>query len=67
MGSATLDLTTLDLGKTSDVTLCLQDTSRSLAKLGEIMLTATLYPKSQEDKEQVFNLFLNCYIIFDFI
>lgn len=62
MGSASLDLTTLDLGKTTDLTLCLQDPSRSSAQLGEIVLSATLFPKSQEDKEQV----INCYTVFLF-
>jgi len=53
MGAATLDLTTLDLGRNNDLTLVLQDPARPDTYLGEIYITATLYPKSQEDKEQV--------------
>ncbi|KAK4885660.1 hypothetical protein RN001_001931 [Aquatica leii] len=54
MGSASLELTTLDLGKTSDLILPLQDPSSSSNQLGEIMISVTLFPKSQEDKEQYF-------------
>lgn len=53
MGAATLDLTLLDIGKATDLSLCLQDPSRPTSVLGEIILTVTLYPKTQEDKEQV--------------
>lgn len=53
MGAATLELTSLDVGKTTDITLCLQDPSKPCAQLGDITLTVTLYPKTQEDKEQV--------------
>lgn len=53
MGSAILELTSLELGRSLDITLPLQDSARTSAQLGEILLTATLYPKSQEDKEQV--------------
>lgn len=53
MGAATLDLTTLDLSRTIDISLALQDPTRLDISLGEIILTATLYPKTQEDKEQV--------------
>lgn len=53
MGSACLELTSLELGRAVDITLPLQDGGRTNAQLGEILLTATLYPKSQEDKEQV--------------
>ncbi|XP_074027374.1 multiple C2 domain and transmembrane region protein isoform X2 [Leptinotarsa decemlineata] len=54
MGSATLDLATLDLSRPTDLSLALQDSSRPDASLGEIFLAVTLYPKSQEDKEQYF-------------
>ncbi|ENN78073.1 hypothetical protein YQE_05227, partial [Dendroctonus ponderosae] len=54
MGSATLDLSTLDIGRNNDLTLALQDPSRPEICLGEIYITATLYPKTQEDKEQYF-------------
>ncbi|KAG5898682.1 hypothetical protein JTB14_030632 [Gonioctena quinquepunctata] len=53
MGSAILDLATLDLARPIDLSLALQDSSRPEAQLGEIFLAVTLYPKSQEDKEQV--------------
>ncbi|GLV39850.1 Multiple C2 domain and transmembrane region protein [Carabus blaptoides fortunei] len=54
MGSAYLDLATLDLGRTADISLCLQDPSRPTAQLGEIGLTVTLWPRTQEDKDQYF-------------
>lgn len=63
MGSATLDLTTLDLARSNELTFSLQDPSRPDACLGEIYISATLYPKSQEDKEQVSILFI--YLIYD--
>ncbi|KAG8256518.1 Multiple C2 and transmembrane domain-containing protein 2 [Homalodisca vitripennis] len=52
MGSAYLDLTKYDLGKPTDVVLTLRDVGKA-EYLGEIHLTATLWPKSQEDKEQL--------------
>lgn len=52
MGSAYLDLTKLELGKTSDVVLTLRDIGKS-EYLGEIVLSATLWPRTQEDKDQV--------------
>lgn len=53
MGSGTIDLTTLDLGRPMDISVVLQDVNKPSAQLGEILLTATLLPKTQEDKEQV--------------
>lgn len=53
MGAATLDLTTLDLSRPTDITLPLQDPARPETSLGEILLSVTLVPKTQEDKEQV--------------
>lgn len=53
MGAATLDLTTLDLSRPTDISLPLQDPARPDTSLGEILLSVTLMPKSQEDKEQV--------------
>lgn len=53
MGSATLELKALDLGRSNDINLALQDTNRPEVSLGQVFLTVTLYPKSQEDKEQV--------------
>lgn len=58
MGAGQLELTSLELGRSTDVTIPLQDPSRANAMLGEISLTVTLYPKSQEDKEQVINALL---------
>ncbi|KAJ0171904.1 hypothetical protein K1T71_012667 [Dendrolimus kikuchii] len=52
MGSCHLDLTALELGRTQDLVLCLRDPSKPNQDLGEIVLNVTLWPKSQEDKEQ---------------
>ncbi|XP_017779625.1 PREDICTED: multiple C2 and transmembrane domain-containing protein 1-like, partial [Nicrophorus vespilloides] len=52
MGSAQLDLSTLELSRSMDLTLMLQDPVRPTTSLGEIILTVTLQPKSQEDKDQ---------------
>lgn len=57
MGSGMIDLTTLDLGRPTDICVVLQDINKPSAQLGEIFLTATLLPKTQEDKEQVSNCF----------
>uniref|UniRef100_A0A8D8VPG9 Multiple C2 and transmembrane domain-containing protein 1 n=1 Tax=Cacopsylla melanoneura TaxID=428564 RepID=A0A8D8VPG9_9HEMI len=54
MGSASLDLTTLELGRCMDLVLSLEDPSKPEENLGEIYIAATLYPRSQEDKEQYF-------------
>ncbi|XP_060536438.1 multiple C2 and transmembrane domain-containing protein isoform X3 [Cylas formicarius] len=51
MGSAVLDLSTLDLSRPNDLALVLHDPTRPDANLGEIYLSATLYPKTQEEKE----------------
>ncbi|KAL4713730.1 hypothetical protein ACJJTC_004261 [Scirpophaga incertulas] len=53
MGSCHLDLTALELGRTQDLVLCLRDPSKLGQDLGEIVLNATLWPKTQEDKEQL--------------
>lgn len=53
MGSAILDLTQLELGRSSELTFMLQDPSRVSAQLGEIILNVTLWPRTQEDKDQV--------------
>lgn len=55
MGSAQLDLTTLELSRLTELTLQLEDQSRShgSTNLGEIKLNVTLWPRTQEDKEQV--------------
>lgn len=54
MGSATIDLTTFDLSRPTDLVLALQDPARPTAQLGELTLNVTLFPKTQEDKEQFF-------------
>lgn len=54
MGAAQLDLTQLDLGHSQDITLELKDPGRPKQHLGEIYLTATLWPKNQQEKEQVY-------------
>lgn len=64
MGSGTIDLTTLELGRPMDITVILQDVNKPTAQLGEILLTATLLPKSQEDKEQVRIHFLSIVVSF---
>lgn len=53
MGAAKLDLTTLDLGRMQELVLKLEDDSRPSIDLGELRLNATLWPRTQEDKEQV--------------
>ncbi|KAG6443491.1 hypothetical protein O3G_MSEX002846 [Manduca sexta] len=52
MGSCNLDLTALELGRTQDLVLCLRDPNKLNQDMGEIVLNVTLWPKSQEDKEQ---------------
>ncbi|XP_076248884.1 multiple C2 domain and transmembrane region protein isoform X4 [Calliopsis andreniformis] len=54
MGAAQLDLTQLDLGVSQDITLELKDPARPKQHLGEIYLTATLWPRNQQEKEQYF-------------
>jgi hypothetical protein len=53
MGSALLDLRQLDLGQSQDFTLELKDPIRPRQHLGEIYITATLWPRNQQEKEQV--------------
>lgn len=55
MGAAKLDLTTLDLGRMQELVLRLEDDSRTAIDLGELRLNVTLWPRTQEDKEQVSN------------
>lgn len=57
MGAALLDLTQLDLGHPQDITLELKDPVRPKQHLGEIYLTATLWPRNQQEKEQVLSSF----------
>lgn len=53
MGAAVLDLTQLELGQMQNITLPLVDPARPKQDLGEIIVSATLWPKNQQDKEQV--------------
>lgn len=68
MGSCHLDLTALELGRNQDLVLCLRDPSKPAQDMGEIVLNVTLWPKSQEDKEQVgvFFLFFSLSILYPF-
>ncbi|XP_016839970.1 multiple C2 and transmembrane domain-containing protein isoform X2 [Nasonia vitripennis] len=54
MGAALLDLTQLDLGHPQDFTLELKDPARPRQHLGEIFISATLWPRNQQEKEQYF-------------
>ena len=56
MGSAFLDLTQLDLGQLKDFCLELKDPNRPQQHLGEIFISVTLWPRNQQEKEQVFIL-----------
>ncbi|KAG5319707.1 MCTP2 protein, partial [Pseudoatta argentina] len=56
MGAALLDLTQLDLGHSQDITLELKDPVRPKQHLGEIYLTATLWPRNQQEKEQTWEI-----------
>lgn len=59
MGAAALDLTQLDLGHAQDITLELKDPARPTQHLGEIFLTCTLWPRNQQEKEQVIIFFFH--------
>ncbi|XP_059056230.1 multiple C2 and transmembrane domain-containing protein-like isoform X1 [Achroia grisella] len=52
MGSCQIDLTALELGRSQDLVLCLRDQHKPTQDMGEIVLNVTLWPKSQEDKDQ---------------
>lgn len=68
MGAAQLDLTQFDLGHPQDVTLELKDPARPKQHLGEIFLTATLWPKNQQEKEQVTSLLeIHEFILLQFV
>lgn len=54
MGSAQLHLTSLELSRTHELTVKLEDPSRPVrTHLGELKMNVTLWPRTQEDKEQV--------------
>lgn len=63
MGAAQFDLAQLDLGQPQDIVLELKDHNRPKQHLGEIYLTATLWPKNQQEKEQVFILTCFCHFV----
>ncbi|KAE8753209.1 hypothetical protein FOCC_FOCC000132 [Frankliniella occidentalis] len=54
MGSAVLDLTRLDLGRHTELCLPLKDPGKpdSQEYMGEIVLAVSLWPRTQEDREQ---------------
>ena len=56
MGSAVLDLTRLDLGRHTELTLPLKDPSKDPGQqeyMGEVSLAVSLWPRTPEDREQV--------------
>ncbi|XP_055612277.1 multiple C2 and transmembrane domain-containing protein isoform X2 [Uranotaenia lowii] len=52
MGSAKLLLSSLELNRAEELMIKLEDAQRAGKDLGEIKLNVTLWPKTQEDKEQ---------------
>lgn len=59
MGTVKLDLTQLDLGRLHELTLKLEDPSNAARAMGELRINVTLWPRTQEDKEQVERLHFN--------
>lgn len=55
MGSAKLDLRTIEMNRPQELVIKLEDQSRPFRSLGELKINITLWPKTQEDKEQVNN------------
>lgn len=53
MGCTKIFLPDLELGKVEELTLPLEDANNQEKNLGEITLSVTLWPRSQEDKELV--------------
>lgn len=53
MGASKLSLLSLDLNQQTEIKLRLEDPSRPEKDLGELVLSVILWPKTQEDKEQV--------------
>ncbi|KAL8566338.1 hypothetical protein ACOMHN_030538 [Nucella lapillus] len=51
MGSAEIEVTQLEIGKETDLKLLLSDRGKS-EYMGYLLMTCTLLPKTQEDKEQ---------------
>lgn len=54
MGTTKLDLTQVDLGRLQELCLKLEDPSNASRSMGELRVNVTLWPRTQEDKEQVF-------------
>ncbi|XP_011503510.1 PREDICTED: multiple C2 and transmembrane domain-containing protein 1 [Ceratosolen solmsi marchali] len=54
MGAALLDLRQLNIGQCQDITLELKNLARPRQYLGEIYISATLWPRNQHEKEQYF-------------
>lgn len=53
MGSTKIFLPDLELGKVEELVLPLEDSNNQMKDMGEITLSVTLWPRSQEDKELV--------------
>lgn len=53
MGVAFLNLQSIELGRSTDIVMELHDPAKPNINFGELYLTATLWPRTQEDKEQV--------------
>lgn len=56
MGSTKLVLTSFDINVNTEVHLKLEDSGNTDKDLGELVLNVVLWPKTQEDKEQVIEL-----------
>lgn len=54
MGTTKLDLTQVELGRLHELCLKLEDPSNACRPMGELRVNVTLWPRSQEDKEQVY-------------
>ena len=63
MGQSHLHLTSLELNRQEDLTIRLEDNQRPNKNLGEIKISVTLWPKTQEDKELVSNLKIDFFLI----
>lgn len=53
MGTSKIDLTVMDLGRLQELRLKLEDPTNATRSMGELRINATLWPRTQEDKEQV--------------
>lgn len=64
MGSTKIFLPDLELGKVEELVLPLEDSNNQMKDMGEITLSVTLWPRSQEDKELV-SFFLVFFYLFE--